>query len=306
MLVLTRGEIEALLDPEALVEAVAAGFRALSSGDVAAPPRQAVETERGAVLAMPGRQAGGPVVVKLVGVFPGNAELGLEPHPALICVLDADTGVALALMDGDHVTAMRTAAGSALSIRLAAREDARVLSVVGAGVQARAHLRLLAPCFAQVRVTARDGAAARRLAAEFGASVTDRPADGADVVCLTTGAGSPVLLAADVAPGTHVTSVGFAPPGGELDPALARRARLLVETRGAFAPPPAGCAELAGLDPAAAFELGELLLGRAPGRTAADEITVYKAMGHVAEDAAAAELAYRLARAAGAGREVAL
>jgi alanine dehydrogenase len=306
MLILTRAEIEALLEPEALVAAVADGFRALSAGDVAAPPRQAVETERGALLTMPGRRAGGPVVVKLVGVFPGNPALGLESHRALICLIDADTGAALALMDGDYVTAMRTAAGSALSIRLAAREDARVLSVVGAGVQARAHLRLLAPRFPELRVAARDPEAARRLADEFGASVTDRPAAGADVVCLTTGAREPVLLADAVAPGTHVTSVGFAPPRGELDPALARRARLLVETRGAFAPPPVGCAELAGLDPAAAFELGELLLGRAPGRTSPDQVTVYKAMGHVAEDAAAAELAYRLARAAGAGREIEL
>jgi alanine dehydrogenase len=309
MLVLTRAEVAGLLEPEALLEAVADGFRALSDGAVTAPPRQAVETERGAVLTMAGRRAGGAVVVKLVGVFPDNAARGHEPHPALICLLDAETGVALALMDGDHVTAMRTAAASALSVRLAARADARVLAVVGAGVQARAHLSVLAGSFAEVRVHARDGNAARRLAREFGATAVESPAAaaaGAHVVCLTTGASTPVLAAADVAAGTHVTSVGFAPPGGELDPELARHGRLFVETRQAFAPPPAGCAELAGLDPASATELGELLLGRAPGRTADDEITVYKAMGHVAEDAAAAELAYRLARAAGAGREITL
>jgi ornithine cyclodeaminase/alanine dehydrogenase-like protein (mu-crystallin family) len=300
MLVLTREEVEALLEPEALVEAVAGGFRALSSGQLEAPPRQSVAADGGMVLTMPGRRAGGPVVVKLVGLFPGR-----DPsHPAVLCVLDARTGLALALMDGEYITAMRTAAGSALSIRLAAREDARVLAVVGSGVQARAHLRLLAARFDEVRVSARDGEAAARLADEFGARVAG-PA-GADVICLTTGAPDPVLLAADVAPGTHVTSVGYAPPGGELDPELARRGRLLVETRGAFAPPPAGCAELAGLDPASGTELGEILLGRAEGRTSADEITVYKAMGHVAEDAAAAELAYRLAIESGVGTEIAL
>ncbi len=115
---------------------------------------------------------------------------------------------------------------------------------------------------------------------------------------------TPVLLAADVAPGTHVTSVGFAPPGGELDPELAARARLFVETRQAFEPPPAGCAELAGLDPSHGTELGEVLLGRAPGREHPDEITVYKAMGHIAEDAAAAELVYRAALEAGVGRQL--
>jgi alanine dehydrogenase len=309
MLVLTRAEIAGLLAPEALLDAVADGFRALSAGALTAPPRQAVETERGAVLTMAGRRAGGPVVVKLVGVFPGNAARGLEAHPAVICLLDGETGIALALMDGEHVTAMRTAAAAALSVRLAARADARVLAVIGAGVQARAHLSVMAGGFAEVRVWARDPDAARRLALEFGAAAAGSPeaaAAGADVVCLATGAREPVLRAAAVAPGTHVTSVGFAPPGGELDPELARRGSLLVETRQAFAPPPAGCAELAGLDPASATELGELLLGRARGRSAGDEITVYKAMGHVAEDAAAAELAYRLARAAGAGREITL
>jgi alanine dehydrogenase len=302
MLVISRAEVEELLAPATLVEAVAGGFRALSAGEVEAPPRQAVEVERGALLTRSGRRAGGPVVVKLVGVFPRNA----DTHPSMICLLDAGTGRALALMDGAHVTAMRTAAGSTLSIRLAARDGARVLSVIGSGVQARAHLRLLAPQFEEIRVCARNAAAARALADDFGARVTDAPADGADVICLATGAPEPVLRAGDVAPGTHVTSVGYAPPRGELDPELVRRARLLVETRGAFAPPPAGCGELAGMDPASATELGEILLGRAAGRTSPDEITVYKAMGHVAEDIVAAELVHRLAREAGAGIEIEL
>jgi ornithine cyclodeaminase/alanine dehydrogenase-like protein (mu-crystallin family) len=132
----------------------------------------------------------------------------------------------------------------------------------------------------------------------------DAPGD-ADVICLTTAAPEPVLRAAEVAPGTHVSSVGYAPPRGELDPALAAAGRLVVESRSAaFAPPPAGAAELAGLPPERAVELGEVLSGRAPGRVRDDEITVYKAMGHVAEDAAAAELTYAAALAAGLGRSV--
>ena len=161
-----------------------------------------------------------------------------------------------------------------------------------------------------MRVVARDPAAAERLVEPSWPSALPpraRPTalDAArDVICLTTSSSVPVLSLAEVAPGTHVTSVGFAPPGGELDPALAAAARLFVETRQAFAPPPAGCAELAGLDPAAATELGEVLSGRARGRTSPAEITVYKAMGHVAEDAAAAELVYRAALDAGVGRTV--
>ena len=113
--------------------------------------------------------------------------------------------------------------------------------------------------FSDVRLVARDPAAAERLGVAAGS------VEGADVICLTTSSSSPVLSVADVAPGVHVTSVGFAPPGGELDPALAAAARLFVETRQAFAPPPAGCAELAGLDPSSGTELGEVLAGRAPG-----------------------------------------
>jgi ornithine cyclodeaminase/alanine dehydrogenase-like protein (mu-crystallin family) len=300
VLILSRADVEALLSPEALLDAVSGGLQALSAGSFSAPPRQSVDAERGTFLTMAGRRAESPVVVKLVGVFPGNVALGLEPHPAVVALFDATTGACLALMDGEHITGLRTAAAAALSTRALAREDASVLAVVGSGVQARAHLRMLplVRSFSSVRVVARDPAAAARLGVEAGT------VEGADVICLTTSSPVPVLSLGEVAPGTHVTSVGFAPPGGELDPALARAGRLFVETRQAFEPPPAGCAELAGLDPATGTELGEVLSGRAPGRTSASEITVYKAMGHVAEDAAAAELVYRAALDAGAGTHV--
>ena len=127
---------------------------------------------------------------------------------------------------------------------------------------------------------------------------------GADVVCLCTSATAPVVAPGWLAPGAHVTSVGYAPPGGELDPAIARAGRLLVETRDAFAPPPAGCAELAGLDPADAAELGEVVAGTRAGRVADDALTVYKSMGSVVEDLAAADVVIRRAEALGAGRRI--
>jgi ornithine cyclodeaminase/alanine dehydrogenase-like protein (mu-crystallin family) len=101
-----------------------------------------------------------------------------------------------------------------------------------------------------------------------------------------------------------VTSVGYAPPQGELDPEIARRGHLFVEGRVAFSPPPAGCGELVGIDPESATEMGELLVGRRPGRESEDEITVYKSMGHAVEDAAAAGIVYRGALEQGAGRKV--
>src|SRR3954453_12449902 len=134
MLVLTRTEIEGLISADALIEAVAGGFRALSSGEMDAPPRQGVKADGGIVLTMPGRRAGGPVVVKLVGLFPGH-----DPsHPAMLCVIDAASGLPLALMDGGWITAMRTAAAAALSVKLSAREDASVFPVRGSGVAGRA------------------------------------------------------------------------------------------------------------------------------------------------------------------------
>jgi ornithine cyclodeaminase/alanine dehydrogenase-like protein (mu-crystallin family) len=301
MLFLSRRDVEACLEPRALLDAVSAAMQGLSAGAVTAPPRSGVQLDAGSLLTMPGHRAGGPIVVKLVGVFNGNVALGLEAHQAVICLFDASTGRCLALMDGEHITALRTAAAAALAVRACAREDARRLVIVGAGVQARAHLRML-PLVREfdLRLAARDPAAADRL----GVAAATAPGD-ADVICLTTSSPDPVLRLEDVAPGTHVSSVGFAPPRGELDPELAAAGRLVVESRAAaFAPPPAGCGELAGLSSERAVELGEVLSGRAVGRQSPEEITVYKAMGHVAEDAAAAELAYAAALDAGLGRSV--
>jgi ornithine cyclodeaminase/alanine dehydrogenase-like protein (mu-crystallin family) len=129
---------------------------------------------------------------------------------------------------------------------------------------------------------------------------------GADVVCLCTNASEPVISRDWLTPGMHVTSVGYAPPGGELDPKMLASAHLFVETRLAFEPPPAGCAELAGLDPSVGTELGLVLLGRSLGRQSPDEITVYKAMGHACEDLAAASLVYQRAKQEGVGRTAAL
>lgn len=309
VLLLSAAEVERLLDPEALLAALAEAFRALSAGAVAAPPRNQVTVpDAGFLMAMPAHRPGGPIAVKLVSVFDGNARRGLPSHQALICLFDAETGTPVAVLDGTHITAQRTAGAAALSARLLARPEARTLAIIGAGVQGGAHLGLVPRVrdVAEIRVASLRLAEAERLAAadpRARAVVSfEEAVRGADVVCLCTGAPAPVIQREWVAPGTHVTSIGYNPPGGELDPALARAGRLFVETRLAFAPPPAGCGELAGLDPETGTELGEVLLGRRPGRRTGEEITVYKAMGHAAEDLAAASLVYARARQEGAGR----
>src|SRR5688572_18593324 len=106
VLILSRAEVESLLSPTALLDAVSVGLQALSSGGFSAAPRQSVNATDGTFLTMAGRQVEGPVVVKLVGVFAGNVALGLEPHPAVIALFDATTGACLALMDGEHITGL--------------------------------------------------------------------------------------------------------------------------------------------------------------------------------------------------------
>jgi ornithine cyclodeaminase/thiomorpholine-carboxylate dehydrogenase len=291
-----RAAVERLLDPATLVDRLAEAFVDLTLGRVEAPPRIQLSAARGFSLSMPAYRPGGPMMVKIVNVFEGNASLGLASHQAVVCVFDEDTGRCTAVLDGAAVTAIRTAAASALSARLLAREDAAVLAVVGAGVQAAAHLRVLPLVrrVSEIRVVSRSRASAERLAALDPRAVAARSPEeavrGADLVALCTNAGTATIDAAWVASGAHVTSVGYRAPEGELPRALAERGRLFVETRLAFEAPPVGAFELAGLDPSSGTELGEVLQGARPGRTSPDEVTVYKAMGHAVEDLAAAEL----------------
>lgn len=313
ILLLSADDVRRLLEPAALLDALAAAFMGLSTGEVSAPKRVEVAVpDTGFLLAMPAYQPEREIAVKLVSVFHGNSRLGIPSHQAVVCLFDAATGTPLALMDGTYITAMRTAGAAALATRLLAREDARVLAIVGAGTQGRAHLALLPRVrpFTEIRIASQHVEHAKHLAAASpkarAVSTVEEAIHGADVICLCTNSSEPVIHPDWLAPGAHVTSVGYAPPGGELDPTIAGLGHLFVETRTAFEPPPAGCAELAGLNPESGTELGEVLLGQRPGRLSSDETTVYKAMGHASEDLAAASLVYRRAREARAGTSVTL
>ena len=290
MLVLSREEVEQLLDVDALLERLARAFVELSAGRASVPPRVAAFAPAGLLGAMPG-YVDGVLAAKLVALFPDH-----EPsHQALIAVFDAETGTPLAVMDGTHITAARTGASSAVATRALAREDARVLAVLGAGVQGRSHLDAVrrVRSFDEVRVASRTFEHAAALAEETGAVAVESFEDAlrnADVVCCCTHSSEPVLRRDWLSPGTHVTSVGAALDGPELDPETVQAGLLCVESRVAFSPPPAGSFELEGLDPEQAVELGEVLAGTRPGRADDRQITVYKSMGHAVEDAAAAAL----------------
>jgi alanine dehydrogenase len=291
VLVLGQQEVSRLLDVDVLLERLERAFVELSAGRASVPPRVAAFVpERGLLAAMPG-YVDGVLAAKLVALFPGH-----DPsHQALVAVFDAETGTPEAMMDGTHITAVRTGASSAVATRVLAREDARVLAVLGAGVQGRSHLDAVrrVRTFSEVRVASRTHEHAHALAAETGATAVEsfeEAVRGADVVCCCTHASEPVLRREWLAPGTHVCSVGASQEGPELDPETVTAGLLCIESRVAFEPPPAGSFELQDLDPSGAVELGEVLAGTRRGRTSDDEITVYKSMGHAVEDAAAAAL----------------
>jgi alanine dehydrogenase len=309
MLVLSRQDVEGVLDIDRLIDGLADAFVELSSGRTSVPPRTAAFTPTGEFLgAMPG-YVDGILEAKLVTVFPSNDDRDIPSHQALIAVFDPQTGTPLALMDGTSITGARTAAAAALSTRALAREDARVLAVVGAGVQGRAHLDAIPRVrgFTEVRVANRTHADAEQLAAELGLHAVESFEEalaGADVACLCTHSSTPVIKREWLTDGAHVTSVGYATEGGELDEATIKAGLLVVESRVALQPPPAGSAELSGLSENEVVELGEILGGKHPGRTSDAEITVYKSMGHAIEDAAAARLVYEAAVEKGIGTSV--
>ena len=326
MLILSRSEVERLLDLDALVEALAAAMAELSAGAASMPARTgAIVEERDGVLGvMPAYLPGaGALTTKLVSLFPRNAGTSLPTHQAVIAAFDATSGQPLALMDGTYITAARTAAGSALATRLLARPDSAVMAVLGTGVQARAHAAAVPRMLSlrEIRVAGRDPEKAAALAREIsdqlgvaasGAASYAEALDGADVVCATTHSLDPVVRREWLSPGVHVNSVGHQAEGGEVDAATVADAVVVVESRAsALAPYPAGAGDLVGpirdgvIDEEHIHaEIGELVSGTRPGRTSSDQITLYKSVGVAVQDAAAAALVLSAARSAGAGVEV--
>ena len=307
MLVLTRADVEELLDLDELVGALARAHEELSSGTVSMPPRIAALASDGLLGAMPAYLPSAGLGCKLVSLFPHNTDR--PTHQAAIVLFDPANGSPVALMDGTYITATRTAAAAALAARLLARPDAKVLAIIGTGVQARSHARAFSHIreWGEIRIAGRDSAKAEALAAELGvvhAASFEAAVRGADVVAAATHSAEPVVMAEWVAPGTHVSSVGYNAPGSELDPALVRASTIVVESReSSFAAPPGGAPELAGVDPALVAELGELVSGGRRGRATPIEITLYKSVGVAVQDLAAAALVLTAARARNVGLE---
>ena len=320
MLILSHDDVRAALPPEECAEAMAEVLAAHARGEALMPLRSMVPFDgaAGFMGLMPAWQGGSEPVfaLKSLCVMPGNPAVGLDSHQGTVTLFDGSTGVPRAILDASAITALRTAAVSAVATRVLAREDARVLAILGAGVQGSAHLDALLPVreFDEVRVFAPNASHARAVAdgrATVAASA-EETVRGADVVVTATTSREPVIRREWLVPGAHINAVGASVPSArELDTATVVHSALFCDSRESLQAE-AGEYRLALEQGAIAGEghirgsLGEVLAGMAPGRTDADELTVFRSLGLAVEDMAAAERAVARARTQGIGVEVEL
>jgi ornithine cyclodeaminase/alanine dehydrogenase-like protein (mu-crystallin family) len=319
LLVLSEHDVRRLLDMESCIESMTEVLSALARDELFQPLRFVVRPPdaRGLLGLMPAHRSGGAdsaYALKEIVVTPDNPSRGLDAHQGAVLLHDGETGRLVAVLNASPITEIRTAAVSAVATRALARADAGRVAVLGAGVQARAHIHALRAVLddPEIRVWARRLEAAERLAAEEGAIVAPSPDAalfGADVVCTTTAATEPVVERRWLARGAHVNAVGACiPTARELDTETMAHASLFVDRRES-ALNEAGDYVIAAGEGAIGpehvkAELGEVLAGLHPGREHEDELTVFESLGIAVEDLAAAELLVQRARAEGAGSEV--
>ncbi len=299
------------------IDAVAAGFVALSNGQAVVPVRLSIPLRDDAVaLAMPAALAGSSCYsVKVVSVAPGNAAAGRPVVSATAFLGDAVTGELLALIDGTALTALRTGAAGGVAARELSRAAAARVALFGAGAQAQTQLLAVAAVrpVREVRVVTRDPAHAAAFEAWVGGqpelsrvavrtcSAPEATTD-ADIVVTATTSHTPVFAGAGLAPGTHVTAVGsFTRAMRELDEEALRDALVVVDERAAAL---AEAGELRGRRPEDLVELGEILAGRAPGRESDSQRTVFKSVGNAIQDLVVAARAYERAQVLGIGERL--
>ena len=323
VLILGHDDVTAALAPEACADAMASVLAAHSRGEAQMPLRSMVPFEgaAGFMGLMPAWRGGDDPVfsLKSLCVMPVNPARGLDSHQGTVTLFDGGTGQPRAILDASAVTAIRTAAVSAVATRLLARRDARVLAILGAGVQGKAHLDALLPvrAFAEVRIyspteahalaVAGGGNGAARVVSSAQEAVRE-----ADVVVLATSAREPVVQRDWLASGAHVNAIGASVPSArELDTDTVAECALYCDSRESLRNEAGEYLRavqegaIAGEDHVRG-ELGEVLAGTAPGRRGDDELTVFRSLGLAVEDLAAAECAVAAARRLGIGTEVEL
>lgn len=304
------------LDMKACIEAMRKVFIDVAQGRFYAPVRTRARPEGASpngMTLMPTLRAAQPRrwCLKEMVVTPSNSAQGLDPLQGVVVLHDGDDGRVLAIADAPQLTALRTAATTALATLTFARRPVRTIAVVGAGAQGRAHLQSMRAILpeAELRLWGRTPEKAARIAAEYGAELMpsiEAAVRGADVVCTVTAAHDPILQAGWIAPGCHINAVGSSTPAAcEIEPELMGRARLFVDRRDAALAESGDVRRAleAGTISADSIvaELGDVLSGQAQGRTGSEEVTIYKSLGFGALDLAALEVALNLAESSNAG-----
>ncbi len=325
VLVISQPEVARLLPMPDCIEAMAQALLQLARGEAVMPLRHVMRLEdrKAALAAMPAyASAQAALGIKVITVYPDNPRAGYDSHQGAILLFEAEHGSLKAIVDAAEVTAIRTAAVSAVATRVLARSDAGDLAILGSGVQARTHLEAMLHVrpIKRVRVWSRTPEHARAFAEreskrhglEVEPAGSARGAvKGADVICTVTASRQPILKGDWIAPGAHINAVGSSVrTARELDAAAVRRARLYVDRRES-ALAEAGDFLLAKEEGAVGDdhiqgELGDVLLGKVPGRRSADEITLFKSLGLAVEDLAAAQVIVGKAAAQNAGTWVEL
>lgn len=304
---LAEHDVETLLTMERCIEVMPEALSALARGDVHNPLRQAVRAPGapGLLGLMPAWRGGARpyYALKEVCVFPENPKRGLDTHLGAVILHDGETGAPLAFVNASAITAIRTAAVSAVATRLLAREEASVLAIIGAGVQAKSHLRAI-PLVREIREVRTYSRTSGNVAS------VEEAVRGADIIVTATSSREPVLKREWIKAGAHINAVGSSIAAArELESDLVAAASLFVDRRESTVNE-SGDYLFALRDGAIAgpehirAEIGELLTGSALGRTSDDEITLFKSLGLAVEDLAAAAYLYDVAVAEERGRWV--
>ena len=305
-----RDEVARRLTYEVCIPIVRDAMIAFSRGETKQLLRSIIPLSKGRLFGvMPGAMgAVGPFGAKLISVFQNNFAKGIQSHQGLVILFDPDTGAPVCVADAGEITAIRTAAASAVATDVLARKDARRLAILGYGEQAATHARAIGKVrdIGSIVVWGRSPDRARAFAltmqAELSlpfsvAATVEEAVAQADIICTVTAATEPILKGAWVLPGTHVNVVGsgFAGPT-EIDNSLVVRSRFIADSREGVLNQGAEFlrAKAAGLigDDHIVAEIGQVLAGDVEGRRSADEITIYKSLGHVVQDLASAWALY--------------
>ncbi|MPZ74977.1 MAG: ornithine cyclodeaminase family protein [Deltaproteobacteria bacterium] len=314
MLILSERQIQALIDVDELIAALERAHIQYSTGKAVMPVRLVVPVPQieGRITSMPGYLNENKALgMKVVTYFHNNDKQNLPAILATIMLFSAATGKMIAVMDGGYITAIRTACASAMATKVLANQNTPVLGILGAGVQAKAHIEALCRVrkFDKIKIYSPSGTSAasvkKKLEAEVGVAIevvksAEDTVYGADLIVTATTAKEPILKAEWVKPGAHINAVGsHRPDRREIDGATVARSKVVVDCREAIV---AECGDIllaleekSIKEAAVQTEIGAVLAGMKPGRNNTDEVTLYKSVGIAIQDVATAHLVYQKA-----------